>query len=368
MAEVTLPNDSFAYGELERKYNDFMAPTAKVRVDGKDVEAEGMALGTVRVDMSALAESDAAVFSIMNAYDMVDRRFRWLDKFKLGGTVEVDLGYMDKLTTVYFGYITSIRHDFPPESPPQLIVTAMDASFKMMRGHKAKTWTNQKVSDVVKQIAADYGIQTAEVDDTGAKLPTIAKNNISDFNFLRNLALSLNYEFFVVGKKLYFRKKIGDKSFGLTLKYLSTLRSLLLDHSLSEQVTKVEVRGWDAAQKKPIVGTSSGGSFNKTGGGSKTGPDLLKAAFMELPETIYANVSSQDEATKLANAIWNERGLRFVQGEGECVGVPELRAGRFIKLEGLSPELDQAYYVVRAVHTLDTSGYRTQFQIQGNVV
>lgn len=367
MAEVKLPTGTKTYDDLDQKYSSFLAPAATVTLNGQDAEAAGMAFTSVRVTTSTSVDTDTVIVSIANAYNEVERKFLWTDKFKLGNTIEVALGYLDKLTTVFSGIITAVNYQFPREGTPAVVLTGMDASFKMMRGQKFETWQDKKVSDVVKQIAGNYGLST-EVDDTGEKIPNLAKGHRTDFQFLQDMALAHNYEFFIVGKKLYFRKRFKSKTPLITLTYMKNLHELTLEHNLAEQVSKVEVHGWNVKEQKEFKASTS--SVDKSSGRPKTGPNLLASISNSdnFVEHVYANPASQDEATTLAKAIMNGRALKLVSGEGEVVGLPELRAGVFIKLEGIGEHLNDAYYVSRATHLYDGHGYITQFQIQGNVI
>lgn len=366
MADVTLSTSAVSFDDLLKKYDGFMAPTAKLKLNGEDAVNAGMAITSVRVSTSTSVDTDTAVVTIGNAYDEIDRKLEWYGKFKLGNTMEVELGYKDKLKTVFSGYVTAVHFQYPKEGTPTVALTGMDMSFKLMRGQKIRTWKEKKVSDVAKEIASEYGL-TAEVDDTGTKLPYLAKGYRSDFQFLQDLALTHNYEFFIVGKKLYFRKRFKTKTPIITLKYMYNLHEFTLEHNLSEQVSGVEVHGWDVKEQKRIVGTSN--SVDKINKLPKTGPNILTSMGSgDFVEHVYANPETQSDANNLAKAILNARALKLVSGEGETVGLPELRAGVFIKVEGLSSELDESYYVSRATHLLDQSGYITQFQVQGNAV
>jgi len=342
-----------------------MAPAAEVKLHGQDAEQTGIAVSEVRVITSVTDDTDTAVVTFANAYDEVERSLQWYSLYKLGNNLEIALGYKDKLTTVFSGYITSVQFRYPRSGTPEVVVTGMDASFKLMRGQKIRTWANKKVSDVVKEIAKEHGL-TADVDDTGAQVPFIAQGHRTDFRFLQDMALAHNYEFFIVGKKLYFRKRFKSKTPILTLKYMHHLREFSLEHNLAEQVARVEVHGWDVKQQKEMVGSS--GDVDKINSHSKTGANVLSSIGTNYVEHIYANPSSQGEANTLAKSIMNGRALRLVSGEGEVVGLPELRAGVFVKVEGLGKELDEAYYVPRATHLFDSSGYVTQFQVQGNAI
>src|SRR5262249_1321723 len=51
-----------------------------------------------------------------------------------------------------------------------------------------------------------------------------------------------------------------------------------------------------------------------------------------------------------------------VTGSGSVVGDPALIAGRVVQLEGLGREFGGRYRITSATHTIDSSGYRTNFE------
>jgi hypothetical protein len=54
----------------------------------------------------------------------------------------------------------------------------------------------------------------------------------------------------------------------------------------------------------------------------------------------------------------------FMTADGQVIGLPRLRAGNYVHIVGLRPPFDGYYYVTKTVHTIDSSGYRTQFSVR----
>jgi len=366
MSNLKLGTDKYSFDELEQKYRNFIAPGFKLLINNTDAVRNGMAVTRITVETSALDGADAVHFPVGNAYDPVKRDFEWLDDLLVPGKpLEVHMGYTDRLEPLFFGYITAVNVNFPPGGAPEVRVTGMDLTFKMMRGRDVKTFANRKISDVVKEIGMEHGATSFVVDPTDKTIPVLQSSPENDYQFLRDLAQSINYEFFVVGKTLYFRKKNENKTPVLTLAWGKHLARFSVEQNLSEQVTEVKVRGWDAKNQKVIEASSS--QVNKIGTNSRTGADLLKT-MGKFPEYLYIHTDDPQDAKKKADAVMNERAMKLVTGEAECIGLPEIRAGRYIRLEGLGKRLDQPYYISRARHTIDSSGYTTEFTVQGNAV
>ncbi|MFS0726554.1 phage late control D family protein [Paenibacillus sp. 1P07SE] len=365
MSNIKLGSDKFTFDDLENKYRNFIAPGFKLFINNRDAVREGMAITQVQVETTTSPASDTVSFVVANAYNPVSRDFEWLDLLVPGKPLEVHIGYTDRLEPLFFGYVTAVRIDFSSGEAPTISVTGMDLSFKMMRGIEATTWANKKITDVAKEIGQTHGATSFVIDPTASPVPSLPKKPENDYQFLLALAKGLNYEFFVVGKTMYFRKKNQQKTPLMTMAWGKHLTRVHIDLNVADQVTGVNVRGWDPKTQKVIEGSSS--SVNKIGAGSRTGADLLKT-MGSFDQTLYLNVADKQEAQQKAEAVMNERAMNLLTGDAECIGLPEIRAGRYVRLEGLGKQLNQVYYVQSASHSVDGSGYRTRFSIQGNVV
>lgn len=366
MSTLKLSSEKHTFDELEKKYRNFVAPGFKLLIDNRDAVHEGMVISSITVETTTAQQADVVTFSVSNAYNLVTRDFQWVDKLLVpGNTLEVRMGYTDRMTPLFWGYITAVNIEFTTDELPRLTVTGMDLSFKMMRGRDARVWSNKSVTDIVKDLGRNYGALNFVIDSTSQKLKSFPKKPGNDYQLLQQLAASINYEFFIVGKTLYFRKKNRNKSLLMTLLWGKHLSYLNLEQSIDEQVSKVTVRGWSDSEQKVIKASST--RVDIVGTNSRTGPDLLKT-LGTFEENVYLNVEDLRDAQEKADALLNERAMKLVTGYAECIGIPEIRAGRFIKLEGLGKRLDQPYYIQSATHTIDESGYRTEFRVQGNAV
>jgi hypothetical protein len=136
--------------------------------------------------------------------------------------------------------------------------------------------------------------------------------------------------------------------------------------NLAGQVAKVEVYGWDKKAKKAIVGTATTGE--ESGLTGKSAGQLLNN-FVQDPKKIPVlrlrqPVFTQAEANQRAKAALNERAKKFLTGEGEAVGLPQLRPDRNVALSNLGDRFSKTYYIQQATHKIDSNGYRTRFKVK----
>ncbi|MFC4600193.1 phage late control D family protein [Cohnella hongkongensis] len=364
MAKIKMDNKTYPFAELEQTYRQFFAPAFDIIVDGQSFTLKQIAVSMLKVETSIAAKSDNFQFRIENAYDAVARQFKWVGSLiDVGKTITIEMGYTDKLETVFDGIITGISVDYPAQGQPSIVVQGMDRSFFMMRSAKSNLWLNKKISDVVKEIGGKYGFQL-QVDDTTLPKSTIEQFKTSDFHFLKKLASECHHYFYVIEQKLYFKKPSPSANPVVTLMYGKNLRSYSSTVDISSQVGQFIVRGADPKTRQPFQAISQ--TVDKYGSNGRTGMDIMTSLSREAVEIVYSDATAQAEAQAMANALMNERAMSLVSGEGECIGLPVMRAGRNIKLEGLGAKFNQSLLLVSVTHTINSRGYMTQFKTEGN--
>jgi len=365
MSNVKLDSTKTTFDKLEEHYRGFIAPCFKITINNKDIVREGMAIEGLNVQSSVHKKADMANFTVSNAFDLIKRDFLWTDILKLGNPVEISFGYTDRLTPVFFGYVANVNFDFGESSSPTISINAMDISFFMMRGSEPKIWANKTISDIAKEIGRKYGVTKFEIDSHSKVFPELVKTFESDHDFLSREAKKLNYDFFVVGKTLYFRKKRANKIPVIKLEWGKQLKSFNLVQDIGDQVTKVIVRATLRNEKKTIISEAS--SIEKIGRNTRTGANIL-SQLGSFPEVIQMTVEDENEAKELASSRMQEISEKLVKADASCIGLPELRAGRKIELSGLGKYLNNEYDIVETTHLVNTSGYITKFKLQGNAV
>lgn len=357
----------YDFDSLEKKYGNFDAPEADILIDGKNARLTGMALGWVNVEQTTDAEADIARFSVVNAFKWQDNVMQWAGtEIAIGKKLEIKLGYADKKGLVFDGIITGYNIDYSTDSP-QIVVIGMDRSFLMMKTSHSKVWSETKDSDVVRQIAGEYGLST-DIDVTAITKKTIEQIGVSDYHFIRSLALDNDRQFYVSASKLYFKtpKSTGEPI--IELRYGKNLREFTLQVDGSGQVAEIKVRGYDMQKSEQIEASAK--SITKIGNQNKTGPSIAMQLSSKKVEIVYTQVSTNDEATALAKARLERIARELVTGHGSCIGFPELKPGELIKFEGMGGDkLNHTARVTKVTHKLDADdGYVVYFETEGNAV
>jgi Bacteriophage probable baseplate hub protein len=358
---------------FSRRNGDFYVPAFVVRVGGKSLMDErAVAVSQVEVDL-ALSTPGRFSFTVVNTWDHEKREFRSgtgekvLDILTFGASVEIAVGYGDRsrLPAVISGIVTEISTTFSESGTPELSVAGYDHLFTMTLGKRSQNWAKSSDSDVVQKIAKEYNLGTA-VKDTKAKHPQIEQNQESDFDLIKKLATRNHFEFFVDPKKtLHFGPPSDDDEGVVTLNWGEGLLSFKPEANLASQVSAVEVYGWDPDTKEPIVGKAVAGEESGRDPRRKSGGERLRAALSKAPVLqVRQPVFTQAEAKERARSILNDHAKRFVTGEADCIGLPDVRPDRNVTLGNLGSPFSKTYYVEKTTHKVDGSGYRMKVRVK----
>lgn len=362
--------------ELSKAYRDFYAPNYVVRVGNQDVLRELKAAVTqVEVDL-VLGKASRFSFTITGCYSHEHRIFKTsrvedlLKVLKFGSEVEIAMGYGDGQSTplAMCGTISEISTNFPEGGAPELSVAGFDHGHTLTTGKTSDTWKDARDSDAVHKIASSYNLKAA-VETTKLTHKIIEQNQEDDWAFLKKLAGRQPEKFEVYVdelKTLHFAAPKRKSDPVVQLDYGRGLLSFKPEANLATQVSKVEVYGWDTKAKKPIVGVAIAGE--ESGPNGTSGSQILKS-FVRDPAKqptlrLRQPVFSKAEADQRAKAGLNERAKEFVTGDGESIGLPEVRPDRNILLTNLGKPFSKIYYVQQATHKIDSNGYRTRFKVE----
>jgi uncharacterized protein len=358
---------------VSKNYNHFYVPAFSVRIGEKDLVRDlGIAVNQVEVDRS-LSAAGRFAFTVVNGYNFEKQRFvdahggSILDVLKFGALVEIAIGYRDyeRLPVLLTGMITEIGTGFSDSGSPELSVAGYDHSFPMMLGKRSQSWSTSKDSDTVRKLASHHNL-AADVTETKLPLPQIEQNQESDLEFLKKIAQRNHYEFYVDEKRRLHFGPPRDREAGIVqLKWGQGLMSFKPEANLAAQVSEVHVYGWSEKRKEVIVGKAVAGDESGKEAQGKSGGEVVRAAIGK-PAVLEVRLPVDDaaDAKRRAQAILNDHAKRYLTGEAECLGLPELLPDRNVTLLNLGATFSKTYYIQQSVHKVDTSGYRTRVKVK----
>jgi phage protein D len=342
-------------------------PDFEIAVNGTPLPIEAaLQVSNIRVEVDStlpgMFSFDLAGGDDENATALIDG-----DLFAIGGTVEIKLGYGEKLEKLIVAEITGLEPVFTGNAHPLLTVRGYDRRHRLQRGRKTRSFVQQKDSDIAAAIASEAGL-TAETTDSEVVHEYILQANQTDMEFLQERARLIQYELTVEDKTLHFRPVQNDQGELLTITPEDDLLEFYPRLSTMGQITEFKVLGWNPKDKKELVGKAAAGDEVSTMGGQDSGAALTESAFGAATTMLHSTpVLTQAEADQLARAGFNRAVLGLIVGDGVCNGRADLRPGSVIKIDGIGTRFSGQYYVKATRHEYSPNrSYQTHFAVWRN--
>ena len=376
----------YTYKDLQDKYVDFAHPRARVLLGDTPFDSVSMkmAVNDIHVEVTSGYEASVASFRLYDSYDPSTGKF-FYEKVKkqvlMGNSVTVQLGYLERLETVFVGFISGVAFGFEPGGLPYIEIKAMDVKGLMMGGSYATSLTATTYSAAVKEVLDRTGegrlkqmggITSTEISDTpdaggvagvsgggSSKSSPITVEMVSesDYEFVVRAAKRYNYEFFVDRGKVLFRPAKSDTSLLTKMGTRTGLRGFHIEYSITGVVGKIEARAMDPGKGEVITAKSS---FNNTISTASKAKQLVgKGSKVYLD----ASITSKEEAEARVASLMEQMSYRLGSLEADCVGIPDLVPGRFIEVTGMGVPVDNQFYLTSVTHDFTSDGgYRTHIE------
>ena len=278
------------------------------------------------------------------------------------------------LTALLVGEVTALEQE-SDTTGTWTVVRGYDPLHRLCRGRRTRTFSGATDADIVRQIAADSQLDLGDVDPGGPVYDHVSQANLTDWEFLRGRAHETGHELAVSDGKLYWRVPPGSGEApggGDDLAAAARPGQLLLGGNLlrfrprvtaAEQVSEVQVRGWDPAGKQPVLGSAPAATSSTSVGVS---PADLASAFAAHPYVVVDRpVTSQAEADTVAGAVAEQIAGAHAEADGTALGDPRLMPGTAVSITCAGWPHDGSYVLTSARHCYDEAGYRTEFTVSG---
>lgn len=302
--------------------------------------------------------------------------------------VEIRMGYTDELRVMLKGNFTTMEPNFPSGAASTLTVRGLNVLHRLRRKQYTSYWGAQveqrysKDSQIAKAIAdlKDNGQKRFPIPvDTDPEalqdepvIPYLIQHNQYDIDFLFKRARARGYVVFIQERdqsvpgsqdRLYFGPSQGRapglRQVTFQLEWGKSLVDFKPTLTTANQVKSVTVNGWDRKAKRAINVTVSvdDPKLNR----NRDLRELLKKCDPREEVVVDEPVFTQEQARNRAMAILMDRQKEMVKASGTTVGLPDLRAGQLVIIQGIGSRLSGTYFVTDTTHTIGDSGYTTRF-------
>jgi phage protein D len=298
--------------------------------------------------------------------------------FNPGQKLELSMGYMKSMTLMLTGEITTLEPNFPEASYSTLSVRGLNVLHSLCTEKHTFPWENKRDSDIAKELGnkprqsgqAGLGIKVntdPSPDETAETF--VMMNNQYDIVFLLERARRHGYEVVLneqsdtnPERSIYFGPPQSRREVpSYKLIWGKTLTSFKATLDMSHQISDITVRGWDRQNNK-LIEKKKNWTDLVTSANEKDQLAQIGQSFKRAETITNQPVRTDAEADQKATDILSRQLRQMLKASGVTVGLPELRTGRKVEIQGLGPRYSGVYYVTSSTHTIGDSGYRTQFE------
>jgi phage protein D len=387
---TAMPDFMTLYDESRAPANrDFYAPSFELRIDGV-----GLPRGVLRDVMEVTYHDDVNEIDgfelTVNNWDATARACKYIgsetaaqlkstsDTAKLltlfdpgGKSAELTLGYVGNLLNMVRASFTTIEPNFPESGPPVLTVRGLNILQQLRKKKFTFSWTDQTPSAIAlnfnslrdgsePRLASPWKVVTYKpAADAETPIHYVAQKDQYDVDFLLQLAHTQGYtlEADETLQEIYFGPSQSSIATNYQLEWGKGLMSFKPSLSTTNQWQSVTVRGWDRQAQKPIKETVDLNDPQI----KKMNTNLHYLIQNRQTQTVDLPVFTAAEAKQKARALLMDRSAQIVTAHGKTVGLPALRAGTLVNVQGIGARLSGTYFVTKSTHTLGNNGYVTEF-------
>jgi phage protein D len=388
--------------------NPRFAPEARITADGKPLPA------ALRASVSRIALQQGLEGADRLELTVATEGTRWLDHPQLGldRELRLELGYApDPLEQVFVGDVVGLMPSFPAQGSPTLQIVAHDRRKRLQQGTKTRWFAiaipclgTYPIPDPVVAgfvaaesqllVASDpvslaiaaalggveYGVRA--ITGEGEHELVRKQKNQNDLEFLKRIAeengwlMTMDHAGQHGGNVLRFTSFFAQVIPGLTFRYgenliefsprLTTVGEILSVTTrfwipqLKVEITVTAAWDWDR-QAVDVSAVPSSGRDRVVAPAQGTGSPS-NTSTMLLDEEVSAKTASRAVLAKLIGKL-NQR----LTGTASIVGNTRVRPGGVVQFEGVGRMFGGPFRVTGVNHTLDTSGFRTSFDVRKEV-
>ncbi|MFI7361550.1 VgrG-related protein [Streptomyces sp. NPDC050149] len=272
------------------------------------------------------------------------------------------------------GVVTALEVELD-ETGTFTVVRGLDESHRLLRGRRVASYQNMTLADICGQVAQRAGLKPGTVDIAGPVIEHLAQPNVTDWEFVRGLAEEAGAQAYVRDGQLHITRPAeasgapdgsarADRN-PLVLELGDNLLRCRAGVSAAEQVSEVEVRGWDVAAKQPVIGRAPAGASPTLELGVTAAE--VSAPFGEARFVVTdAAYGAQAQVDRAAKALAERIAGSFAELEAAIRGNPEVRAGSAVALNAVGAPFEGRYTVTSSRHVFDAvRGYETWITVSG---
>lgn len=275
-----------------------------------------------------------------------------------GTEIEITAGYHADEETVFKGII--IKHNIKIRTNGSyLIIECKDEAVKLTIGRKSKYFYENKDSGIIEEIIDSYGIEM-DVEETNFEHKELVQYNISDWDFIASRAQANGKLCFVDDGKLTIKKPDFSSDEIETVTFGTTMLDLDAEIDARHQVDKITSYSWNYADQEIVETEAADPAVSLNGNLAPS--DLSSVIALENLELRHGGTLSNDELQDWSDARLMFQQLSKIRGRVKFQGIPAVKPGTIIKLQGVGDRFNGNVYITGIRHQISEGNWTVDAQ------
>ena len=281
----------------------------------------------------------------------------------IGAKWDVRWGYLHDMSPLTKFIVKNFEPDFPESGGVSAKLSLVGKDWYMGRESSARNWGRVNSSDIAHQVANAYSFRNMVIEpsnDVRARA-YVQPSNVSDFEYLQQLARRINFVCYVDSDTFYYRAEDWDSSPHLELAYYAgdpVSRLISFKPEVKEPPrARTRVSG-DNADDDSENKDESVATDNRNHGGNVivNGHDLT---VHRAPDAATEENSAEEEAParrRIAEARQRNALENSNIGSAKTLGTPKLRRDTNVLLTGIGTILSGVWHITDVTHDIIQNG------------
>lgn len=281
-----------------------------------------------------------------------------------GKKVEITAGYHSDEATIFKGIV--IKNSIKVRSKTSfLTIECRDEAVKMTIGRKSKYFYDSKDSDIFKEIIDKYKLSN-KIEDTNYKHKELVQFNASDWDFIVSRAQASGKLCFIDDGKITIQKPDLKQESIQTVAFGSTILDFDGEIDARNQFSKISSYSWNQGDQE-IVEIEAKNPDVKLNG-NLTVYELSDVIGLDNYELKHGGNLSVALSQDWADSTMLYQQLSKTRGRVKFQGIPEVKPGVMMNLQGLGDRFNGNIYVTGVFHSIAEGNWTADVQFGMNPV
>ena len=275
------------------------------------------------------------------------------DVFCEGSEVSVHLGYKDDVEEVFSGEVTGFAPRFGEYGALQMEVQIETKLHRLDQGVYAKAFESKTTSQIIEEIITKHNLK-AEVEDFGSMHNYTEQRNLTDYDYITQLAYKYGKTVWCQGNTIYVKTEITPSEDDVILEWGKSIIFARSKTSITKQLSAATCTGWSMMDCRGFTATATMKDIPLKIGGEYSWEDNSKGYDPKRTEHITTEeIPDEDDAAAVAKAYIQSRSFKFQSCDIKTQGNYHIKPGNHLTVKYIGKQNDGEYLIESVEHTLD---------------